>query len=81
MLKAMLADALTIAGKSPVGIWANKRVNYIYNYKVLTNDFKLRYSNNLDYVGALNSALTQTSDMTEAIGASLSKQKAIFPKL
>ena len=33
MLKAMLADALTIASKSPVGIWANKRVNYIYNYK------------------------------------------------
>lgn len=30
MLKAMLADALAIAGKSPVGIWANKRVNYIY---------------------------------------------------
>ena len=51
------------------------------NGTILTNDFKLRYSNNLDYVGALNSALTQTSDITEAIGATLSKQKPIFPKL
>ena len=36
MLKAMLADALTIAGKSPVGIWANK--SYKYNNLIILNN-------------------------------------------
>ena len=81
MFKTMLADAITISSKSPVVIWANKRVFYIFQNQIITNDFKKRYGNNLDYVGALNSALTQTNDMVEAIGATLAKQKPLFPKL
>ncbi len=72
MAKAMEL-ATQIASKPPVGIYAIKK-SIIYSRDHTVAD-------GLDHIALLNATLFQTGDMATAVNASLTKQKAEYPKL
>jgi len=73
MRKELLEVAMKIAEKSPVAIWTIKSIlNHQRHRTILPN---------LDYMARLNAPMVQTNDISEALGAVISKEKGVFPKL
>eukprot|EP00331_Platyophrya_macrostoma_P033883 CAMPEP_0176441766 /NCGR_PEP_ID=MMETSP0127-20121128/21407_1 /TAXON_ID=938130 /ORGANISM="Platyophrya macrostoma, Strain WH" /LENGTH=246 /DNA_ID=CAMNT_0017826635 /DNA_START=123 /DNA_END=863 /DNA_ORIENTATION=- len=71
--ESVIAMAKVIAEKSPVVVWGLK--------KVLNRNRKSNVKEGLDYVAMANMSLVTTSDVMEAVKASMTKTKPQFPKL